>query len=164
MNERILVVDDDPGLSEVLALLLDREGYVVENAGTVKAAFERLGANPDLVITDLKLPDGTGLDVIAGVRARRPRLPIIMITSYSSMESAIEALRAGASDYVIKPFKNEELLRAISRALSDRRTVRGATGTRTGSCWARWPPRWRSRSTTSSTSPRRRISASTSTT
>ena len=126
MNERILVVDDDPGLSEVLALLLDREGYVVESAGTVKRAFERLAASPDLVITDLKLPDGTGLDVIAGVRARRPRLPIIMITSYSSMESAIEALRAGASDYVIKPFKNEELLRAISRALSDRRAVRGA--------------------------------------
>ena len=126
MNERILVVDDDPGLSEVLALLLDREGYAVDNAGTVKGTFERLAANPDLVITDLKLPDGTGLDVIAGVRARRPRLPIIMITSYSSMESAIEALRAGANDYVIKPFKNEELLRAISRALSDRRTVRGA--------------------------------------
>ena len=81
MNERILVVDDDPGLSEVLALLLEREGYAVDSARTVKAAFERLGANPELVITDLKLPDGTGLDVIAGVRARRPRLPMIMITS-----------------------------------------------------------------------------------
>ena len=114
MNERILVVDDDPGLSEVLALLLEREGYAVDSARTVKAAFERLGANPELVITDLKLPDGTGLDVIAGVHARRPRLPMIMITSYSSMESAIDALRAGANDYVIKPFKNEELLRAIS--------------------------------------------------
>lgn len=127
MKERILVVDDDPGLSEVIGMLLEREGYGVESAGTVKAGLERVGASSvDLVVTDLKLPDGTGLDVIAGVRARRPRLPIIMITSYSSMESAIDALRAGANDYVIKPFNNDEFLRAIARALNDRRLVRGA--------------------------------------
>jgi len=127
INERILVIDDDPGLAEVLGILLERDGYEVSQAPTRKNALALLEQREfDLVITDLKLPDGTGLDVIAGVRARRPRLPIIMITSYSSMESAIDALRAGASDYVIKPFKNEELLRAISRALSDPRTVRGA--------------------------------------
>lgn len=127
MNERILLVDDDPGLSEVIALLLEREGYGVELAGTVKQGLNLVEARkPDLVLTDLKLPDGTGLDVIAGVRARRPRLPLVMITSYSSMESAIEALRAGANDYVIKPFNNEEFLRAIGRALNERRLVRGA--------------------------------------
>jgi DNA-binding NtrC family response regulator len=127
MNERILVIDDDPGLSEVIGILLEREGYGVEIAGTVKAGLERLGASAaDVVVTDLKLPDGTGLDVIAGVRARRPRLPIIMITSYSSMESAIDALRAGANDYVIKPFNNAEFLAAIARALNDRRLLRGA--------------------------------------
>ena len=127
MNERILVIDDDPGLSEVIGILLEREGYGVEIAGTVKAGLERLGASAaDVVVTDLKLPDGTGLDVIAGVRARRPRLPIIMITSYSSMESAIDALRAGANDYVIKPFNNAEFLAAIARVLNDRRLLRGA--------------------------------------
>lgn len=127
MNERILLVDDDPGLSEVIALLLEREGYGVELAGTVKQGLNLVEARkPDLVLTDLKLPDGTGLDVIAGVRARRPRLPLIMITSYSSMESAIEALRAGANDYVIKPFNNDEFLRAVGRALNERRLVRGA--------------------------------------
>jgi len=127
MNERILVIDDDPGLSEVIGILLEREGYGVEIAGTVKAGLERLGASAaDAVVTDLKLPDGTGLDVIAGVRARRPRLPIIMITSYSSMESAIDALRAGANDYVIKPFNNAEFLAAIARVLNDRRLLRGA--------------------------------------
>ena len=127
MNERILVIDDDPGLSEVIGILLEREGYGVQIAGTVKAGLERLGASAaDVVVTDLKLPDGTGLDVIAGVRACRPRLPIIMITSYSSMESAIDALRAGANDYVIKPFNNAEFLAAISRALNDRRLLRGA--------------------------------------
>ena len=127
MNERVLLVDDDPGLSEVIVMLLEREGYAVQRAGTRKEGIHYVDAAQfDLVITDLKLPDGTGLDVIAGVRARRPRLPIIMITSYSSMESAIDALRAGANDYVIKPFNNEEFLRAISRALNERRTVRGA--------------------------------------
>ena len=127
MSERILLVDDDPGLSEVIALLLEREGFGVELAGTVRQGLNLVEARkPDLVLTDLKLPDGTGLDVIAGVRARRPRLPLIMITSYSSMESAIEALRAGANDYVIKPFNNDEFLRAIGRALNERRLVRGA--------------------------------------
>jgi DNA-binding NtrC family response regulator len=127
MSERILLVDDDPGVSEVLGILLEREGYAVETAATAKAALERLNtSHTDLVVTDLKLPDGTGLDVIAGVRARRPRLPIIMITSYSSMESAIEALRAGANDYVIKPFNNDDFLKAIARALNERRLVRGA--------------------------------------
>jgi DNA-binding NtrC family response regulator len=127
MNERILLVDDDPGLSEVIVMLLEREGYAVSHSATRKQALTILESRElDLVITDLKLPDGTGLDVIAGVRARRPRLPIIMITSYSSMESAIDALRAGANDYVIKPFNNEEFLRAIARALNERRTVRGA--------------------------------------
>ena len=82
MSERILLVDDDPGLSEVIALLLEREGYGVERAGTLKQALEAVEAKrPDLVVTDLKLPDGTGLGVIAGVRARAPRLPVIMITS-----------------------------------------------------------------------------------
>ena len=127
MNERVLLIDDDPGVSEVIGLLLEREGYRVERAGSVKTAIERIqAAEFELVVTDLKLPDGTGLDVIAGVRARRPRLPIIMITSYSSMESAIDALRAGANDYVIKPFNNAEFLAAIARALNERRMLRGA--------------------------------------
>jgi DNA-binding NtrC family response regulator len=122
MNERVLLIDDDPGVSEVVGLLLEREGYDVQRAGSVKEARSRVhAAEPDLVITDLKLPDGTGLEVIAAVRARRPRLPIIMITSYSSIESAIAALRGGAVDYVIKPFNNDEFLRAVRRALTQRR-------------------------------------------
>ena len=122
MTERVLLIDDDPGVSEVVGLLLEREGYDVQRAGSVKEARTRVdAAEPDLVITDLKLPDGTGLEVIAAVRARRPRLPIIMITSYSSIESAIAALRGGAVDYVIKPFNNDEFLRAVARALSQRR-------------------------------------------
>ena len=121
----ILLIDDDPGLSEVIELLLVREGYEVRRAGTVKAGIEGVrGAEVDLVITDLKLPDGTGLNVIAAIRASRPALPIIMITSYSSIDSAIGALRAGAVDYIIKPFDNGEFLHAVARALAEGRMKR----------------------------------------
>ena len=124
-RERLLVVDDDPGLSEVIELLLEREGYAVHRTGTVKRGVELAATGEfELVITDLKLPDATGLDAIAAIRSDRPELPIIMITSYSSMESAIAALRAGAADYIIKPFNNEEFLRSVRRALDEPRTRR----------------------------------------
>jgi DNA-binding NtrC family response regulator len=125
MRPRLLLIDDDPGVSEVLGMLLEREGYQLERAGEVKSGLERARARDfDLVITDLRLPDGTGLDVVKTLRAARPELPVIMITSYSSMESAIAALRGGAVDYIIKPFDNEELLHSIARALNERRIAR----------------------------------------
>jgi DNA-binding NtrC family response regulator len=124
MKQRILLIDDDPGVSEVIGLLLEREGYAVERAATLKQAIIQVEATEvDLVVTDLKLPDGTGLDVIALILGRHPGLPIVMITSYSSMESAIAALRAGAADYVVKPFNNDEFLRAVARALDRRRAA-----------------------------------------
>ncbi len=124
-GERVLVIDDDPGLAEVIELLLSREGYAAECVGTVKAGLKRIGAvEVDLVITDLKLPDGTGLDAIRAIRASHAELPIIMITSYSSMENAIAALRAGAVDYIIKPFDNDEFLHSVARALNERRIIR----------------------------------------
>src|SRR5256885_1648152 len=125
MTARILFVDDDPGLSEVVELLLTGEGYAVVCASSVKAGLERLRRTRiDLVITDLRLPDGTGLDAIAAIRRLRPELPIIMITSYSSIESAIGALRAGAVDYIIKPFDNDEFVHSVARALNERRMRR----------------------------------------
>ena len=119
---RVLLIDDDPGLPEVLELLLSREGYDAFHAATVKDGLDRVAAAaPDVVITDLKLPDGTGLDVIQRVHSERPELPLILITSYSSLDSAIGALRAGAVDYLIKPFENEDLLRAVRRAVRIKR-------------------------------------------
>ena len=124
MKGHILLIDDDPGISKVLGMLLEREGYGVKFASTVKAALEQVSVHGiDLVVTDLKLPDGTGLDVIAAVRTRHPGLPIVMITSYSSIESAIAALRGGAVDYVIKPFDNDDFLQVVARALNERRTA-----------------------------------------
>jgi len=122
-GEKLLIVEDDPGVSDVVELLLSREGYRVARAGSVADARRRLADSPDLVITDLKLPDGTGLDVIQSTRHSDRSLPIILMTSYSSVESAIAALRAGAVDYIIKPFDNQEFLRAAARALHEGRLV-----------------------------------------
>ena len=124
-SERVFIIEDDPGVAEVVKLLLSREGYFVEGAGTVKEGLRRLAAGGfDLVITDLKLPDGTGLDAVRLIHGKDRSLPIIMMTSYSSLESAIGALRAGAVDYIIKPFDNDELLHAVERALKERRMGR----------------------------------------
>jgi DNA-binding NtrC family response regulator len=124
-SQRLFVIEDDPGVSEVVKLLLAREGYAVDASGTVKEALRRLaGGDYDLVVTDLKLPDGTGLDVIRRVHEEDRTLPIILMTSYSSLESAIAALRAGAVDYITKPFDNDEFLHAVERALEERRMSR----------------------------------------
>ena len=126
----LLVIEDDPGVSEVVQLLLTREGYAVERAASVKEGLRCLEARKvDLVITDLKLPDGTGLDVIRSLHAADPALPIILMTSYSSMDSVIAALRAGAVDYIVKPFNNDEFIHAVARALSER-PAKGAGGAR----------------------------------
>ena len=121
----ILVVDDQDSIRHFVCRALEDEGYTVLTAGSVRETREAIEPGmPDMAILDLKLPDGTGLDVIAALRARHVALPIIVITSYSSLESAIGALRGGAVDYVIKPFKNDDLLAAIARALHERRLVR----------------------------------------
>jgi DNA-binding NtrC family response regulator len=124
-RERILIIDDDPGLTEVILMLLTAEGYRVEHAATVRAGLAQVAASEfDLVITDLKLPDGTGVDAIRPIKEIRGDLPIILMTSYSSVESAIGALRSGAVDYIIKPFNNEDFLHAAERALNERRMSR----------------------------------------
>ena len=124
-NERILVIEDDPGVSASIGMLLPARGYDVETASLAHDGLERAAATDfDLVITDLRLPDGSGMSVIASLHNTQPALPIILMTSYSSLDTAIEALRNGAVDYVIKPFHNDALLFAIERALNERRMQR----------------------------------------
>ena len=124
-NERILVIEDDPGVSASIGMLLPARGYDVETASLAHDGLERAAATDfDLVITDLRLPDGSGMSVIASLHNSQPALPIILMTSYSSLDTAIEALRNGAVDYVIKPFHNDALLFAIERALNERRMQR----------------------------------------
>jgi DNA-binding NtrC family response regulator len=124
-RDRIVVIDDDPGLAEAIQLLLSTSGYEAEHFGGLRAGLRAIATTDvDLVITDLKLPDGTGLEAIRSIKEAKPDVPIILMTSYSSVESAIEALRTGAIDYIIKPFDNAEFLHSIERALNERRIRR----------------------------------------
>ena len=100
----ILVVDDEPDLRMLYELTLLREGYRVQTAATVQEAREQLLAQQfDVVITDMRLPDGLGMELLFDLRDQHRRERCIVITAYGSAENAVEALRAGAFDYLTKP-------------------------------------------------------------
>jgi two-component system response regulator PilR (NtrC family) len=122
---RILVCDDEASLREMLRILLAREGYRVDVVDGVHAARAQLGsADPyDVVITDLVMPDGTGMEVLDAARARSTDTQTLMVTAYATTEQAVEAMRKGAYDYVQKPFRNHELLATLEKALEKRAIV-----------------------------------------
>ena len=102
--ERILVVDDEENMVHFLTKLLRAEGFVVEGTGTGEAALDRLRDAPfELVLTDLKLPDTDGIEILKAARELHPETVVVLITAHGTIESAIEAMRAGAYDYVTKP-------------------------------------------------------------
>lgn len=124
-SERVLVIDDDRGIGETLQLLLQTHGYRVLYVETAEEGMQRgLSGDFDLVITDLRLGASSGLEVIRTFKSAREELPIILMTSYSSVDSAVQALRNGAVDYIIKPFNNDEFIYSVERALSEKRLRR----------------------------------------
>ncbi|HEU0301081.1 MAG TPA: sigma-54 dependent transcriptional regulator [Longimicrobium sp.] len=121
----LLVVDDEPNIRRVLELSLGDAGYRVLTASTAAQASRLLAAERvDLLLTDLQLPDRSGLELLDEVRAARPDLPVILITAYGTVESAVQAIRAGAFDYVMKPFRVEEIEALAQRALGLTRAER----------------------------------------
>jgi len=121
---QVLVVEDEPGIRQVLRVLLEAEKYrVVEAATAERAEIEARAHKPDLLIVDLGLPDGDGLDVIRRVRAWSP-VPVIVLSARTLESQKIAALDAGADDYVSKPFSAGELLARVRAGL--RRGVRGS--------------------------------------
>jgi two-component system response regulator PilR (NtrC family) len=122
--EKILVVDDEQSMREFLAIMLRKEGYAVELAGTGREAMQCLERGlHDLVISDLSMGDCSGLDVLKRSKEVAPDTPVMMITAYATTESAIEALKLGACDYVVKPFNVDELKIVIRNALERRRLL-----------------------------------------
>ena len=118
----ILVVDDEEILQDVLGLLLRKEGYRPIAARTGEEALLLFDKEPiDLVLLDVMLPGMSGMDVLRQIRQRDPEQVVVVITAYSSIEGAIEAMRQGAFHYVPKPFKNEEVLLTIRKGLEQRR-------------------------------------------
>jgi two-component system response regulator PilR (NtrC family) len=125
LSARVLVTDDEASLREMLGVLLRRAGYQVDLAPDVAAALEKIGAaDPyDAVITDLALPDGTGMDVLSAARARDISTQVMVITAFGSTDLAVQAMRLGAYDFVQKPFRNHELLALLEKALEKRGLV-----------------------------------------
>jgi len=114
----ILVVDDEPKICEFLGILLGREGYKTDSAYSAADALARSEqCSYDLVLTDLKMPGMDGFELITRLKKARPELPVIMITGYATVETAVQALRYGVDDYVTKPFNIDELRKVIARSL-----------------------------------------------
>jgi len=115
---KILVADDELSMRQFLEILLKKEGHEVALAGDGQEAFSRFQDDPvDLVISDIKMPKIDGLELLRKVKEQHPNLPVIMVTAYASPEDAIAAMKAGAYDYLTKPFKLEEIKSVIRNAL-----------------------------------------------
>ena len=121
---KILVVDDQRNMRTTTAILLRQAGHAVEEAGDGASAVQRLQSeNFDVVLTDLRMPGGDGMIVLDAARRLSPETQVIIMTAFGTIESAVEAMRAGASDYLAKPFREEELLLRVAKALQNRRLV-----------------------------------------
>ncbi len=119
---RILVVDDEPSMQEMLGIMLRREGYDVTVVGSRAEAARALAQGPaHMVITDIKLPDGDGLEILRHVRSAAPETSVIVMTAYGSAQTAVAALKMGAYDYLIKPFDIDELKIVVRNALEKQR-------------------------------------------
>ena len=125
MKARILIVDDEERMASVVAMALGRTGYECETCNSGAAALAALAEhNADVVVTDWKMPQMDGLDLLRQLRARQPGLPVILLTAHGSVPSAVAAMREGAFDYVTKPFDNDELRAVVARALDMTRLER----------------------------------------
>src|SRR5262245_5133942 len=119
----ILIVDDERSMRDFLRIALARAGHQVEVAGGPPEAKTAFTARDfDLVIPDLMMPTGSGLDVLRDVKAHRPETQVVVITAFATPETAIAAMKQGAYDYLTKPFKIDEVQLVVERAL-ERRTL-----------------------------------------
>ena len=117
-HRSVLIVDDEQDIRELLVLTLGRMGLRTETAPTLSCARELLASGPfDLCLTDMRLPDGSGLDLIGEIATRYPGMPVAMITAYGNVEAAVEALKAGAFDFVSKPVDIHVLRGLVRQAL-----------------------------------------------
>jgi two-component system response regulator AtoC len=121
---RVLVVDDEENIRLVLSTLLRRNGYQVEVASNAEQALQMLDAfGPDFVFADVKMPGMSGIELCAEIRARASQATVVVMSAYGSVELALEAIRAGAYDYLAKPFKQDEVLFAL-RKVEEREALR----------------------------------------
>mgnify|MGYP003152499683 FL=1 len=115
----ILLVEDDQSLGQLLAEELEMDGYTMLRAGTVDEARQQLREQrPSLIVSDLRLPDGDGLQVLSFQQAEHPGIPFIVITAFGTVDQAVDALKAGADDFLTKPLSTDHLRLKIKRLLA----------------------------------------------
>lgn len=120
--EKILIVDDERSILELLEVALKKEGWKVTTCLSGEKALKLVDREDfDLIISDIKMPGLSGMKLLEHLRERKPDIPVIMITAYGSIKQAVEALKAGAHDYVVKPFDLDELKIVISHGLEQRK-------------------------------------------
>jgi len=146
LEPRILLVDDEPGPRQMLSILLRREGYDVISCPGQQEALSAIRSSPrpfPLILTDLSMPDGSGLDVLAAAKTRSTATQVILITAYSTVENAVSAMSGGAYDFVTKPFDNGELTALVKKAfekyglLTENQALRAQVGFERGEVVAR---------------------------
>src|SRR6187401_1333061 len=122
---RVLVVDDKEMMRDSVATILARRGHTAVSCSSAKQALERLAEKaPDAVITDLQMPDMNGLELLGEIRKADEQLPVIVMTAFGTVETAVQAMKNGAFDYVTKPFSGDEVAMTIDRAIEHARILR----------------------------------------
>jgi nitrogen regulation protein NR(I) len=130
-RKQVLIVDDEPNLRKILSAQLTRDGYDVLTAEDGEQGLALLGEHHiDLVITDLKMPKVDGMTLLKRALVEEPELPVVLITAHGSIDTAVEALKSGAFDFVTKPFDKDEVRQIVAKALKTRE-LRGADATST---------------------------------
>ena len=123
-GEKILIVDDEAGMQRLLSRVLEKQNYLPVPVGSAAEALQLIANDSfDLVVTDIQMPQMNGLALLKEVKAYDPSLPIIVITAYGTVESAVEALRNGAFDYITKPFETDEIRLTVARVFEHTRLV-----------------------------------------
>jgi DNA-binding NtrC family response regulator len=117
----VLLMEDEMNVAKGLEMVMREEGYEVDLAGTGQGALDKFRASEfDLLVADLRLPDMDGMDVVQHVREKRPTTNVVIITGYPSVSSAVQAVRMGVSDYLRKPFTEDEFKTAVKSALKEK--------------------------------------------
>jgi len=132
-NERpippsVLIIDDEESIAATWAEILRREGMELDIATTAKEAARKFRTRDwDVIVTDLRLPDGDGVDLLSEISQQRPATISIVITGYPGLDSAVAAIRAGVHDYLSKPCKVQDIIRSIRRGLAKREAIQSET-------------------------------------
>jgi DNA-binding NtrC family response regulator len=118
--QSILIVEDKKSMADMLRKTLEAEGFSVKTASNIKDGITSLEYSLSAVVTDLKLPDGEGMEILRAVRAGFPAIPVIVMTAYGSIETAVKAVKGGAYDFITKPFDPDHFLLVVKRAMAEK--------------------------------------------